>query len=144
MLRDIVMVVSVMVSVVSLGFGFYKNIEANNARGFAFEQAYRVMGLVEEADISDTAKATILSSALESFGAPDPVIDLSRSSADVGDMSSVCTPAQQVACASLGERLGRENRACALSNEPTGPVCGQAAQTRAQITQDGCWQCFLP
>ena len=144
MLRDVVMVVSVMVSVVSLGFGFYKNIEANNARGFAFEQAYRVMGLVEESDISDSAKATILSSALDSFGAPQPVFDLSRSSADIGSGAVRCTPLQEFTCASLGEQLGLENAACERSNEPTGPVCAQAAQTRAQITHDGCWQCFIP
>lgn len=144
MLRDVVMVISVMVSVASLGFGFYKNIEASNARGFAFEQAYRVMGLVEAADIPTSAKAAILSSALDSFDAPPPVIDLTRSRADVGDDTGACTPAHQASCASLGEQLGRENAACERSREPTGPVCAQAARTRTQITRDGCWQCFAP
>lgn len=144
MLRDVAMIVSVMVSVVSLGFGFYKNIEASNARGFAFEQAYRVMGLVQEADIPDTAKASILSSALDTFGTPEPVIDLSRSSADVGDADAVCTPTQQFTCASLGEQLGRENAACEQSREPTGPVCAQAARTRSAIASEQCWLCFAP
>jgi hypothetical protein len=144
MIRDIVMIVSVMVSVASLGFGFYKNIEASNARGFAFEQAYRILGLVQESDISEAAKASILSSALDTFGEPDPVIDLSRSRADVGDDPGQCTPAESLTCASLGEQLGLENAACERSNEPTGPVCAQAARTRARILQDDCWRCFTP
>lgn len=138
------MIVSVMVSVVSLGFGFYKNIEASNARGFAFEQAYRVMGLVQESDISETAKANILSSALDAFATPEPVIDLSRSSADIGEPDQVCAPVKRTSCAALGERLGQENAACARSGEPTGPVCAQAARTRSEVTTEGCWLCFAP
>src|SRR4030042_806689 len=43
MIRDITMIISVLVSVVSVGFRRYKNIEPGNARGYAYEQAYRVL-----------------------------------------------------------------------------------------------------
>src|SRR4030042_1407748 len=90
MIRDITMIISVLVSVVSVGFGLYKNIEAGNARGYAYEQAYRVLNVVQQANISTAAKAAITNDALETFGTPPPVIELSRSRADVGE-SEPCT-----------------------------------------------------
>jgi hypothetical protein len=143
MLRDITMIVSVMVSLVSIGFGFYKNIEAANNRAFIYEQAYRIVGQIEQADIPQQEKNRLTSDALNGLSAPPPVIDLSQSSADIGD-EGACTPNEERECTALADRLGRENTACERSKEPTGPVCAQAARTRTEILQKGCFTCFTP
>lgn len=132
-----------MVSIGSIGFGFYKNIEASNNRAFIYEQAYRIVGQINDAPISEQAKTQLTTDALSGLSAPPPVIDLSQSSADVGD-DGVCTPNEESFCTQLADRLGRENVACARGNEPTGPVCAQAARTRTEILQEGCFLCFAP
>jgi len=136
------MVISVLVSVVSVGFGFYKNIEASNNRAFIYEQAYEIIGHIQEANIPVQAKAQLTDDALRGLGAPSPVIDLSRSSADEGDEVPSCTPVKRSQCTNRAERLGRENTACVQGNEPTGPACAQAARTRAEIVSEGCFTCF--
>ena len=143
MLRDITMIISVMVSLGSIGFGFYKNIEASNNRAFIYEQAYRIVGQIQDSDIPDQAKAQLTADALGELSAPPPVFDLSKSSADVGD-EGPCTPNRERECTALADRLGRENVACAKSKEPTGPVCAQASRTRSQILQQDCSSCFAP
>lgn len=142
MLRDVVMIISVMVSVVSVGFGFYKNIEAENNRAFIYEQAYEIIGSIQEANIAPQTKAQLTDDALRGLGAPPPVIDLSRSRADVGDGERVCTPAQEQRCTRLADDLGRENGVCVRSREPTGPLCAQAARTKALIVSEQCFVCF--
>jgi hypothetical protein len=142
MLRDVVMIFSVLVSVVSVGFGFFKNIEAGNNRAFIYETAYGIIGNIQEADISQQAKAELIDDALRNLGTPPPVLDLSRSSADVGDDVGACTFEQKQKCTALADTLGIENAACAKSNQPTGPLCGQASQTRARITSQACYSCF--
>lgn len=141
MLRDVVMVISVMVSVVSVGFGFYQNIAAGNNRAFIYEQAYRIIGQIQEANIPVQTKAQLTDDALKGLGVPPPVIDLSQSSADIGD-GGPCDGATEALCTSLGNQLGVENAACEKGKEPTGPVCGQAARTRGRIAQEGCFTCF--
>lgn len=135
------MVISVMVSVVSVGFGFYQNIAAGNSTAFIYEQAYRIIGQIQEANIPASAKAQLTDDALKGLGAPPPVIDLSQSSADIGD-GGPCDAATEALCTGLGERLGVENASCEKGKEPTGPVCGQAARTRAEISGGGCFTCF--
>jgi hypothetical protein len=43
----------------------------------------------------------------------------------------------------MADDLGRENVACARSNEPTGPICAQAARTRTNIMSENCFSCFV-
>jgi hypothetical protein len=131
-----------MVSVISVGFGFYKNIEAGNNRAFIYETAYGIIGSIQDADIPLQAKSQLTADALLNLGAPPPVIDLSRSSADVGDDPEACTVRQKQECTALANSLGIENTACAKSNEPTGRACAQAAQTRSAIVSQSCFACF--
>ena len=142
MLRDITMVIAVMVSIVSVGFGVFKNIEAGNNRAFIYEQAYDIIGTIQEADIAPNTKIQMTNAALAKIGAPSPVINLSQSSADVGDDVGACSYEQEQRCALLADSLGRENVACARSKEPTGPVCAQASRTRALIVSENCVVCF--
>lgn len=142
MLRDVVMIISVMVSVFSVGFGFYKNIEAGNNRAFIYEQAYGIIGDIQAADISESEKARLTDEALRGLGAPPPPIDLSQSSADAGDANGTCSTEKSSRCASLADTLGRENAACTRSKEPTGPICAQAAQSKALILREACFACF--
>jgi len=139
MLRDLTMIFSVLVSVLSLGFGVYKNIEAGNARGFAYEQAYRVMGAVQDANISASAKANILDDALTTLATPPPVVDLSRSSADAGPAAGACTDDVKASCAAQAELLGEANASCARAKDA---VCAPAAAIRADIIARGCFRCF--
>ncbi|HXK36180.1 MAG TPA: hypothetical protein VJ553_01200 [Candidatus Paceibacterota bacterium] len=138
MIRDITMIISVLVSVVSVGFGLYKNIEAGNARGYAYEQAYRVLNVVQQANISTAAKAAITNDALETFGTPPPVIDLSRSRADVGE-SEPCTDDVRVSCASLADRLAEANALCKKEKTVS---CAAADDMKASILQQKCYTCF--
>jgi len=138
MIRDLTMIISVLVSVLSVGFGLYKNIEAGNARGFAYEQAYRVLNVVQQANISAAAKTAITDKALEAFGTPPPVIDLSRSSADVGD-AGPCTDAVRASCAQLADRLAEANTLC--RKEKT-IICTAADDVKASILQQRCYTCF--
>ena len=142
MLRDIAMTVSVLISIVSVGFGVFKNIEAGNNRAFIYEQAYDIIGTIQEADIPVQTKAQMTNDALSKISAPPPVIDLSQSSADVGDNASACTYEKQQECTRLADALGRENVACAKSKEPTGPLCAQASRTRTMVISEGCFTCF--
>jgi hypothetical protein len=138
MLRDLTMIFSVLLSVVSVGFGLYKNIEAGNARGFAYEQAYRVMGVVQEANIGTTAKANILDAALGTLATPPPVIDLSRSSADQ-PTDEVCTEQQRVTCGILARQLGEVNAACEKAKDA---VCAAAVTLKSEVVTRGCFVCF--
>jgi hypothetical protein len=140
MIRDLTMIVAVMVSVVSVGFGAYKNIEAGNARGFAYEQAYRIMGVVRDSGIAPSAKASILDAALSVIAAPPPVLDLSRSSA--GSLEpQICSEAQKAQCTALAADLADRNAACAAA-KGVGSACAQAEQDKAQITAQQCVVCF--
>jgi hypothetical protein len=142
MLRDLTMIFAVLISVTSVGFGVYKNIEAGNARGFAYEQAYRILGAVQKADIADGAKASIVDAALGSFATPAPVIDLSRSSADVGQ-TQICTEAEKAACTTTAVQLADANIACTRS-KGTDQACLVAAQLKNYIIAQGCFVCFTP
>jgi len=139
MLRDLTMIFSVLVSIASLGFGVYKNVEAGNAKGFAYEQAYRVMGVVRDSNISSGQKATILNAALGVISTPPPVIDLSRSSADVGQ-APACSPVRVIQCGELSVSLAEQNTACAKA--PTGPACAAATTLKDEIRQTDCITCF--
>lgn len=139
MLRDLTMIFSVLLSVLSLSFGVYKNIEAGNARGFAYEQAYRVMGAVQDANISASAKATIIDEALTTLATPPPVVDLSRSSADAGPTQGACADDVKAFCAAQAELLGEANAVCVRAKDV---VCAPAAAIRADIVAHGCFRCF--
>lgn len=132
MLRDLTMIIAVLVSVASLSFGVYKNIEAGNAKGFAYEQAYRVMGAVSTANIGATAKASILNAALGTLSTPPPVIDLSRSSAGIVE-SAVCTEAIKSSCIDLAQQLANAN------STHTSTV-----QLKKAIDAQNCFSCFTP
>lgn len=142
MLRDLTMIFSVLVSVVSLGFGVYKNIEAGNARGFAYEQAYRVMGAVNDANIAPVAKANILNAALASLSTPPPVIDLSRSSADVTTQEQACTDTQKSVCVGLAGQLAALNATCTKS-KGVAIECSKADDVKAGIDAQDCVKCFM-
>lgn len=141
--RDLTMIFSVLISVASLGVGLYKNIEAGNAKGFAYEQAYQVLSVVQQANIPDDIKATILQQALSVIGTPPAVFDLSRSSADVGDARQVCSDVLRASCATLAARLGEANTACTQA-KGAGLSCQEAAALKENITASACVTCFVP
>jgi hypothetical protein len=142
MLRDLTMIFSVLVSVASLLFGVYKNIEAGNARGFAYEQAYRIMGVVREANIAPAAKANILDTALGMLSAPPPVIDLSRSSADAPADPQACLESLRVSCIQKAGDLAALNAVCMRSTTNT-DACAQASVLKADIDAALCITCFM-
>lgn len=138
MARDLAMIFSVLLSVVSVSFGLYKNIEAGNARGFAYEQAYRVMGVVQQANISAVAKANILDQGMDLFATPPPVLDLSRSSADQ-PVPQACTDAQRLSCERLASELAQINVACTKAKDAT---CTAALGLKRAVFDQGCFTCF--
>jgi hypothetical protein len=141
MIRDLTMIFSVFISIASLSFGLYKNIEAGNAKGFAYEQAYRVMAAVNASSIGPAAKANILQSALATLGTPPPVIDLSRSSADAPDPAAVCTEAVVTSCLDMAASLASLNIACIRGSGDVA-ACGQASSLKADIDSAQCVTCF--
>ena len=141
MLRDLTMIFSVLVSIASLGFGVYKNIEAGNARGFAYAQAYRIMGVVDEANVGPVAKASILNAALGSLGTPPPVLDLSRSSADTPVPAGACTESQKTTCVRMAGQIADLNAAC-LKGGGTGNACLQADTLKKDVGTLDCITCF--
>lgn len=140
MIRDLTMIFAVLVSAVSVIFGVYKNIEAGNAKAFAYEQAYRIMGVVRDAQISAPAKADILDAALNALATPEPVIDLSRSSAGTLE-PEICTDAQKAVCAEVAGTLADDNTLCTQS-KGTDPACSRIADDKSQIDAQGCVACF--
>ena len=142
MVRDLTMIFSVFISIASLGFGVYKNIEASNAKGFVYEQAYRVMGAVNSSQIGPAAKANILGAALATLGTPPPVIDLSRSSADEPAPAPVCLDALVNNCLNLAGQMATLNTSC-LKSKSVGDACTQATIVKAQIDTLGCFKCFI-
>lgn len=138
MLRDLTMIVSVLVSMVSLSFGVYKNIEAGNAKGFAYEQTYRVLNIVQNANLTPFQRATIADAALTAMGTPPPVIDLSRSSAGTVE-PAVCSDILKLKCVDLAQDLADVNAACARS---VPDACMQADLIHRDIIQQDCISCF--
>ncbi len=98
MTRDITLMFSVLLSVVSLVFGVYKNVEARNAKSFAYQQAYEVLAIVAQSNMNPYLKAQITDAALASIGTPPPVIDVGRSSADTATVPAVCPQKEVGAC----------------------------------------------
>lgn len=141
MLRDLTMIFSVFVSIASLGFGVYKNIEAGNAKGYVYEQAYRVMGAVNNASIGPAAKASILNAAMATFGTPPPVVDLSRSSADEPAPGPLCLESLANRCITLARELAVLNASCVRSKS-VGDACTQATQMKRDIEALECPKCF--
>ncbi|HTP56849.1 MAG TPA: hypothetical protein VMJ72_01045 [Candidatus Paceibacterota bacterium] len=141
MLRDLTLIFSVLLSIVSVAFGAYKNIEAGNAQGFAYQQTYRVLNTVQQANISGAAKAAIADSALGNLSTPAPVIDLSRSSA-ASPTTSVCSDQEQATCTSLAAALASANALCAKTALPAD--CTAAQKAKASILTADCISCFTP
>ncbi len=139
MIRDITMIISVLISVVSVGFGVYQGIESSNAKAFAYEQAYRVLNIVQNANISAFQKATIADAALDALATPAPVIDLSRSSADTGSTNQACPAARKDACTKLASDLASANTACAKKDQA---ACSSADDLHRQIIGQDCIACF--
>lgn len=137
MIRDITMTFAVLVSIVSLGFGVYKNIEAGNAKSFAYDQAYKVMNVIQGAPINDTTKANMLDAALSVIATPPPVIDLSRSSAGI-ITPSTCDQSTLNQCNQLASDLASSNKACELA-KGTGDAC----QTNTTLKKKIRTQCIL-
>ncbi len=140
MLRDITMIIAVLVAAFSVGFGIYERVDANNAKGFAYEQAYRVLNVVQRANITPFQRATIADAALDVLGTPPPVIDLSRSSAAVPP-TGACTPAQQRQCTIAAADLATANSACKRADAT---ACSNASALQRSIIQQNCIQCFSP
>lgn len=135
------MIFSVLISVVSLCFGVYKNIEAGNAKSFVYEQAYRVIGAVNGSTIGATAKASIVNAALATLATPPPVIDLNRSSADAPVPGPVCAEFLVTSCITTAAQLGALNASC-LRAKGVGDDCAQAATLKLNIDGMGCFTCF--
>lgn len=135
------MIFSVAVSIVSLIFGVYKNIEAGNARGFAYEQAYRVMSVVQDANIGPATKASILEASLAVLGTPPPVVDLSRSSADAPADPDACPAALAASCIELAGDLARLNALCVRTGPGT-DACLAADVRKEDIDAESCITCF--
>ncbi len=133
------MIFSVLVAILSLCFGVYKNVEAGNAREFAYEQAYRMMGVVGAAPLTSSAKATLLDAATASLGAPAPVLDFSSSSAGAPTSSGSCTVAQRSACIQTAREVARINMTCA--QRTTSPEA--CAQLRAVVPGDAIKSCVV-
>ena len=140
MMRDLTVILSVLVAVVSIGFGLYKNIEANNARGFAYAQAFRMLNAVQRADIATATKVTITNDALGALSTPPPVIDLSRSSAAI--LSQSCTADQQATCLDLASQLANANATCIQSRRVDPASCPAAQTLLNQVVTSGCFTCF--
>lgn len=141
MARDLTMIFSVAISVLSLSFGVYKNIEAGNAKSFVYEQAYRVIGAVNGANIGSTAKASIVDAALGTLGTPPPVIDLNRSSADDPAPGPVCREFLVTSCINTAAQLAVLNASC-LRAKGAGADCAYAAELKLNIDGMGCMSCF--
>ena len=140
MIRDITMIFSVLLSLASVAFGVYKNIEAGNAQSFAYEQAYRVMNSVQQANISETAKSFIVDNALAGLSVPPPVIDLSRSSAD-DSTPQLCSEEQRSVCRKLAQDLASANTAC-TRGKGVSPACAEATGIKEDITAQSCITCY--
>ncbi len=141
MIRDLTLIFSVIVSIVSVTFGVYKNIEAGNAKGFAYEQTYRALNVVQQANISSAAKSSIIGTVLAGLRTPPPVVDLSRSSAAV-PTPTACELQKQTACGSLADTLANANAACVKTNTPAD--CKAAEQAKRDILTQSCIPCFTP
>ena len=141
MLRDVTLISAVLLAIVSVAFGLYKNIEAGNAKGFAYQQTYRALNAVQQANISSAEKSSITGTVLGGLSTPPPVVDLSRSSAAVPTVGA-CTAAQQDTCAVLAATLGAANATCSKTNLPAD--CTKAQQIRKDILSASCISCFAP
>lgn len=134
------MIFSVLISVVSIGFGVYKNIEAKNAREFAYEQAYRLLNSVQQANIGTAAKASITDGALNALRPPPAPVNLSRSSADEPDVS-VCSQTQQARCRTLAAELARANAQC---SQGVAAFCSEVQTLKSRIITESCIPCYAP
>jgi len=139
MMRDLTMIISVIVAVASLGFGVYKNIEAGNARGFAYEQAYRIIGQIQEANISQAVKTQMTAQVIASLGAPVSVFDVGRSGAATIP-SETCNAGEQSQCLASAQALGEANVACTKLG-PGSVECQNAVQLSEEVR--ACIKCFI-
>jgi hypothetical protein len=141
MVRDITMIFSVLVSILSLIFGIYKNVEAGNAKAFALKQAYQILGVVQQSGIGVSAKMQIVDAALERLAPPPPVIDLSSSNADAPAPAGACSDATKKACLTAAGRIASLNAVCAQSKIPT-DACTRADALKEEIELLQCITCF--
>lgn len=139
MLRDITLIISVLVSFISVGFGIYESVQSKNTRAFAYEQVYRILNVVQNTNIASFQRATITDTVLSGLTEPAPVIDLSRSSADVEDDVQPCTEEQKRACTDLASDLASANRACSKKDQT---ACTSAEALHRQIISQDCISCF--
>lgn len=141
MTRDLALIFSVLVSIVSITFGVYKNAEAGNARNFAYEQTYRVLGQISDIAVSAAAKASIVNATLTSLGAPAPIVDFSQSNAQDPNASATCSRAVRDVCVARAKALSTVNAQCARS-DPDSAICQSAATLIHDISQRNCITCF--
>jgi len=134
------MIVAVLVSAFSLAFGAYQNFQARNNHAFIYEQAYKIIGAIQSASIAPSTKAQLTDKALNTLGTPAPVIDLSRSSADVGS-SDVCSPTTRAQCAGLATQLATANAVCTKS-KGADAACEDIVVFKSQIVGAGCFVCY--
>ena len=141
MIRDLTMIFAVIISIVSVSFGFYQTIQVRNSHAFIYEQAYRIIGVIQNTNLSVGTKAQLSDAALSVLGTPAPVIDLSRSSADTGTTAQVCTTAQRTVCADAASRLATANNICAKARGDS-PACDEASALKSNIYSLGCFICY--
>ena len=134
------MVVAVLISVVSVSFGVYKNFEAKNNHAFIYEQAYKIINKIQNANISSMAKSQLTGAALGVLGTPVPVLDFSQSSAST-PISQACTEAKIMQCNGLAAQLAHANASCAKSKGIAND-CGLAGEIKSTISARGCFSCY--
>ena len=140
MLRDLTLIFSVLLSIISVAFGAYKNIEAGNAQGFAYDQAYRIIAQIQDSSISQSAKTQLTAHAIASIGTPPSVLDFFRSNAAIVQPTA-CSASQQAQCTETARLLGAANTACA--KQGAGSAECQNAVTLSAGVRD-CVSCFTP
>jgi hypothetical protein len=141
MLRDITMIGAVLTSIFSVTFGVYQNFQAKNNHAFIYEQAYKIIGAIQQADIPAYSKAQLTDRALGVLGTPAPVIDLSQSSADAGTSQAACSDEQKASCSALANDLAGANAACVRSKGAS-DECPRATGLKSSIISRGCAVCY--
>lgn len=140
MMRDLTMIAAVLISVVSVSFGVYKNFEASNNHAFIYQQAYQIINKIQTANIPPATKNQLTASALGVLGTPVPVLDFSQSSAAPID-ERACSVAQENSCGSLASQLASANAACSKS-KGVAADCVLAGELKSSIVAQGCFVCY--
>ena len=137
------MIIAVVISIVSLSFGFYETIQSRSNEAFIYEQAYRIIGTIQDSKLTSSGKAQLTDAALNVLGRPQPVLDLSRSSADTQSASEICSTSLRNSCTAVAASLAAANQECSKANGASS-ACDEATAYRSQINELNCLICYTP